>query len=211
MNQQYQQSFTQALLAYDRVGARELVRRGAEEFGPLPFLERVVVPTLERIGREWEEGTLALAQVYMSGKICEELVDGILPAASPQRIVQPPMAIALLSDYHSLGKTVIRSALRASGFELRDLGRVEAAELLAQVVAHETRILLVSVLMLPSALRLKELCTALRAARPGIKIVVGGAPFRLEPQLWREVGADATGKDSAAAIKVVRKIIKELA
>ena len=32
---------------------------------------------------------------------------------------------------------------------------------------------------------------------------VGGAPFRLDTGLWQEVGADATGRNSAEAIALV--------
>jgi len=203
------QNFEQALLAFDRVASSELISQGAKQVGALSCVEQLVVPALEHIGHEWEQGNLALSQVYMSGKICEELVDAILPPASPQRIDQPAMAIALLADYHSLGKMIVRSALRASGFELQDFGRVEAEELFDQVVEQGVRILLISVLMLPSALQVKRVTERLRAAGTGVRVVVGGAPFRLDPQLWREVGADAMGKDSAEAIAVVHRLMRE--
>ena len=45
-------------------------------------MEKLVVPALERIGAGWEQGRVALSQVYMSGRICEELVDTLLIGAS---------------------------------------------------------------------------------------------------------------------------------
>lgn len=202
-------AFVQALLTLNRPTVRRLVEAGKEEVGVLPFIEAVVVPSLEHIGKEWEVGNLALSQVYMSGKICEELVDTILPAGAAARRGQPPMAIAQLCDYHSLGKTIIRSALRASGFELLDFGRVETEELAGLVAAHGIRVMLLSVLMLPSALQVGKACDLLRRANQKVSIVVGGAPFRLAPQLWREVGADAMGRDSAQAIAIVRQLVEE--
>ena len=205
-------SFEQAILAFDRPAAQVLMAKGVAQSGAFPFVEAVVVPALEHIGQQWEKGDLALSQVYMSGKICEELVDAILPPASPQRTSQPSMAIALLCDYHSLGKMIIRSALRASGFELIDFGRVEVDALVDKVDEYGIRILLISVLMLPSALQVKQVCECLRRRHgKSVRIVVGGAPFRLEPMLCQEVGADATGKDSSEAIAVVNAIIKEMA
>jgi hypothetical protein len=33
--------------------------------------------------------------------------------------------------------------------------------------------------------------------------VVGGAPFRFDDQLWREVGADAMGLSASDALKIL--------
>ena len=41
------------------------------------------------------------------------------------------------------------------------------------------------------------------------KIAVGGAPFLFDPDLWREVGADAMGKNASDAISIVRKWMEE--
>jgi len=66
-----------------------------ENSSPLQFVEQVVVPALEQIGDGWESGDVALSQIYMSGRICEKLVDTILPPKDPQRKYQPKMAITI--------------------------------------------------------------------------------------------------------------------
>ena len=116
------QAFENALLSMDRITAREIVRAGVEDKGALDFVAATVVPALESIGRGWESGSCALAQVYMSGTICEELVDEVLPPADPDRIKQPEMAIVVLEDFHVLGERIVYSTLRASGYELIDFG-----------------------------------------------------------------------------------------
>jgi methanogenic corrinoid protein MtbC1 len=80
----------------------------------------------------------------------------------------------------------------------------------ARVVQDRVEILLVSVLMLPSALRVKELRARLTQAGRNIKIAVGGAPFRYDDQLWREVGADAMGRTASDAVKIVRQFVKDM-
>jgi monomethylamine corrinoid protein len=140
----------------------------------------------------------------MSGVICEQIIDTILPPSSPVRKDQPKMAIAVFEDYHLLGKRIIYSVLRASGFELIDLGGgLDAGRLTELVRKEKIKILLLSVLMLPSALRIKELKE--RLSGTGV-IVVGGAPFRLDEELWKEVGADFFGKDYSEAIDIVTKL-----
>jgi len=169
-----------------------------------------VVPALERIGNDWDSGALALSQIYMSGRFCEELVDRVLPPSDPDRKHQPRTAIVVLNDYHMLGKRIVYSIMRASGFELFDYGRMDVAELVERARADRIRVLLVSVLMLPSALRIREVRDAFDAAGVELKIVVGGAPFLFDSQLWQEVGADAMGRSAADAVDIVQAWLEEL-
>ena len=89
-----------------------------------------------------------------------------------------------------------------------DLGGGLNADNLTGIVKNEKiKILLLSVLMLPSALRIKELKE--RLADTDVKIIVGGAPFRFDTNLWKEIGADGFGKDSSEAIEIVTKLTEE--
>ncbi len=195
-----------ALLTLDRSAVEKLISTAIKIGTPIQVASELVTGALQRIGDNWEKGKLALSQVYMSGVICEEAIDKILPKSSPLRKDQPKMAIATFEDYHLLGKRIIYSTLRAAGYELTDLGGGLNTETLVNIVRNEKiKILLLSVLMLPSALRIKKVKEQL--ADTDVKIIVGGAPFRFDNELWKEVGADATGKDPHEAIAIVSKIM----
>lgn len=196
----------QSLLSLDRAGTQKLLTPSDPSLLSIGEVEEMVISALERIGQGWEQGRVSLSQVYMSGRICEEIIDSLLPLSSPARITDPPMAIAVLEDYHMLGLRLVYSVLRASGYEIRNYGRKEVDALVAQVRADRVEVLLVSVLMLRSALRVRELRNRLNSAGSRVKLVVGGAPFRLDPQLWQEVGADATAGTAAGAIATVRQL-----
>lgn len=199
--------FERALLVLDRLAAREILQAQDHGAPATQRVEQIVVPALERIGIAWEQGHVALSQVYMSGRICEGLVDEILPPGAPIRKAQPKMAIAILEDHHLLGKRIVYSMLRASGFELLDYGAgISAEELATRVLKDGVKILLISTLMLPSALHVKRVRERLNGA--GVKIVVGGAPFLFDAQLWKEVGADAMGHSAADAILIVSKLME---
>lgn len=201
--------FEEALLSLDRVRAQDLIHSLSEQSGAMNTVETVVAPVLSRIGEGWERGDVALAQVYMSGRLCEELIDQILPPADPQRIDQPNMAIAVLEDHHTLGKNIVYSLLRASGYELKDYGHgVTVDALVKSVVDDEIEVLLLSVLMLRSALRVKAVVSELQKLNLNTKVVVGGAPFRFDPELWKEVGATAVGNSGNEAIQVVANLMR---
>jgi methanogenic corrinoid protein MtbC1 len=202
--------FRQALEALDRVTAEAVFATALEQLPPIRAVEQVVVPALEQVGTAWHDGNVALSQVYMSGRFCEEIVDRVLPPSDPDRKHQPRSAIVVLSDYHLLGKRIVYSVMRASGFELFDYGRMDVDELVERALADRIRVLLISVLILPSALKVKEACTRLKAANPALKVLVGGAPFQFDPQLWQEVGADATGASAADAVAIVEGWMGEM-
>lgn len=199
--------FLDALLSMDRIAARRVLGDPGQGMAAVETVEHVIVPSLERVGELWERGEVSLAQIYMSGRICEELVDVFLPPSDPLRVDQPSMAIAVLDDYHLLGKRMVYAVVRASGYELKDYGTLDAKTLASRVIEDQIEVLLISVLMLHSALRIKETRAALEAAGRRPLIIVGGAPFRFDRELWREVGADAMACAAADAVATVRGLL----
>lgn len=194
--------FEAALLSLDRLSANKLLAV-PDSATPLQHIERMVIPTLERIGLGWEEGRYALSQVYMSGRICQELVDELLPPSDPCRKHQPKMAICVLEDHHLLGKRIVYATLRASGYELQDYGQIDVESLVKRTSEEGIEVLLISVLMLNSALRVRKVREGLDHLGCNARIIVGGAPFRIDEKLWLEVGADAMGKSASDAIEAV--------
>jgi len=202
---QIKDRFENALLAMNRVESRRILMRNSTHIDPVQLIEAVIVPVMEQIGQGWHQGSVALSQVYMGGRICEELVDSLLPPKSEQRKDRLRMAIAVLEDHHVLGKRVVYSTVRASGYELLDFGHgIHADELASRVLQDGIEVLLISTLMLPSALKVKDLRRKLDAAGAKVHIIVGGAPFIFDPQLSTDVGADAMGCNASDAIHLIR-------
>ena len=202
-------NFVESLLSLDRLAVKLEMDRQVRRVPPIQFVEQVVGTALELIGDRWQAGSLALSQVYMAGRICEELVDEILPPADPVRKNQPRLAVCVLMDHHRLGKNITYSLLRASGYELSDYGRVEVDELVKRVNNDRIEILLISTLMLPSALKIRQVRESL--SEPVPKIIVGGAPFRFDDQLWHEVGADIMCLSASEAIMAIKSVMGDAA
>jgi methanogenic corrinoid protein MtbC1 len=202
------QQFQEALLSIDRANAKRILFEMLERVSLSYAIESLIVDSLENIGSGWESGEYSLSQVYMSGKICEELVEILLPPQSDQQMQAPRMAIGLLIDYHALGKRIVYSNLRAAGFNLLDYGRMDPEALVERILHDDIQLMLLSVLMLPSAWHVKKVREMLDAKSSQVKIVVGGAPFRLDKQLWEQVGADAVGYTASDAISIVQSFIE---
>ena len=172
------------------------------------FAEEVLVPVLDTLGERWQQGDVSLAQVYMSGRMCERLLDENA-AAQPKQLRDHAIAVAVLEDFHVLGKRIVCSVLHAVGYEFKDYGPISLDDLVERVREDRIRILLVSTLMLSSALRVKLLKERLATMDWDVKLVVGGAPFRFDPDLWREVGAEATSVTASGVAAVLSALISE--
>lgn len=204
----FQKPLEQALLAVDRLEVDRVFAEARRQMSPLEAVEGLIGPTLERIGNSWEMGDAALSQVYMAGRICEKVVEGLFRSDGVLREAQPTMAIGVFRDFHALGKKTVLSYLRASGYRITDLGNgLEADAIIRRVKAEGIDVLFLSILMLPSALAVKSVRETLDREAPETRLVVGGAPFLFDDQLWREVGADAMGHSAADALTIVNEMM----
>ena len=204
-----QARFREALLAMDYVTSAALFAQAEQrEGGAAQVAEALLLPVLEGLGEEWEKGLLSLAQIYVAGRICDDLTQSL--GASPELTADAPVAMANLLDHHALGKRIVLAHLRVGGIVVRDYGSgITPEEVVDRAERDHIRVLLLSTLMLASALevgRVKRLCQDRHLA---LAVVAGGAPFRLDPGLGRAVGADAVGYAASDALAHVRHFLGE--
>ncbi|QTA93281.1 cobalamin B12-binding domain-containing protein [Desulfonema magnum] len=203
------EKFEHDLLSVDRLAARATLAELSKHLELTEISDKIITPALEKIGEKWNAGDAALSQVYMSGIICEELLDTLLPKKKSSQSNSSSIAIVTFEDYHILGKRIVLSVMRASGFEVSDYGSgVQTDDLVEMVKNGGIKILLISTLMFPSALHIRNFREKLESLGLNIKIIVGGAPFRFDETLWKKVGADAMGRTAADAVKLTRKMLK---
>ncbi len=201
-------AFLEALLSSDRIAAGEIARRIGTTTDMLPEWESLITLSLERIGGDWERGACSLAQIYMAGIICEEILADAPFAKDRRPHPFPRMAIGVLMDHHSLGKNLVLSVIRSAGYEILDYGAGLTVEALVErTLADRVEVLLVSTLMYPSALRIRLVREQLEQAGSHPFLIVGGAPFRLDRDLWRRVGADADGGNATGIVGVLRETV----
>jgi len=195
-------ALTEALLVMESTRADAVLRGAVDDRGERIPPDVLVCEALERIGQEWERGEASLSQVYLAAKACEGLLRALAPPEPAG--VAGDIALVVFEDRHALGAQLVRSALRCAGIEPSYWGSLSAAATTARALADRPSVLLVSTLMLRAALLVGPMVKELRAAGLTTAVIVGGAPFRFDPSLWREVGADAMGRTAADAIALVK-------
>ena len=196
--------FMNSLLKLERYKAREWIFSQNEDVN---VIESIIVPALSEIGEGWQTGIYSLSQVYMSSVICEEISEKLFSDIQTSRSQKLKIGIVTFDDYHTFGKKIVLLTLRSAGYAVHDLGMIlDEKQLFDEIQKSKIDVLLMSVLMLPPALRIKELKPKLLEVNPNIKLVVGGAPFRFDSKLAEQIGADATGETPQDAIKIIREL-----
>ncbi len=200
-------NFKEALLQIDRIKAAGIFEEVYLSGSDFATLEKLTVGALEEIGNGWESGGISLAQVYMSGIICEELINKYLPKFKSVNKKPERIAIATLQDHHALGKRIVTSVLKTSGYEVIDFGQgIQDDELVDLTISNNIEILLISTLMLPSALKIANVTRMLSEKGSKVKVIVGGAPFRFDSELWKQVGADFDGKNASDIVSIIENL-----
>ncbi len=148
-----------ALKNLDSLQSKQIMKTIENEHtDPYPVIEQILIQSLEQIGLEWEEGTAALSQVYMSGIIVESLITQHFKEARSHHPQDKKIGIVTLADQHTLGKKLVSMMLFAQGYQISDLGQGLTPEQIALAVSEQgIDILLVSSLMLPAALQVKKI------------------------------------------------------
>ncbi|MCD6105353.1 MAG: cobalamin-dependent protein [Thermosipho sp. (in: Bacteria)] len=211
--QEISEKLLEFLLIGNKIKADKIFNGIFQKENPFILLEKTLIEVMDKVGDLWELQEISLAQYYLVGVICEELFKKYTEKTNVLGKIQKRqklnLAIVTLEDYHGLGRKIVLSFLNSAGFEIKDYGLGKTVnEVFERSLRDKIDILLVSTLMLPAALKVKELVKKLKEKKPEIKIVVGGAPFRIDENLWKEVEADEFGETASEAVKIVRRMVE---
>jgi len=219
MNQDIIDKLLERTRSGDRSGAVASIKAWKDEHGTESLLEEVLEPFLMKIGGEWQQGNLSLAQCYVATKIAEDVINSqILSArvASMQNEKQKGPAVIgnAEGDFHWLGRKMVGLFLQADNWEVRDLGNDVPAEVFVDTACEVgARVIGVSAMMYPTARNIVKIRRLLdeRGLSGKIMLAVGGAVFRLHPELTQEVGADGTCGSAMMAPELFKRLWNEAA
>jgi len=199
--------FEGIVLSFNRLQLEDLLKDLKGSNSREEIINELISPALEHIGQLWESGDIALSQVYMVSRLCENIINNLFPITPTEQIKTPIVGMAVLEDSHALGMNIIEYILKAAGYKyyFYDTG-INVETLIEKCISDKIEILLVSTLMYRSALKIEELSSKLKEINPNIKIIVGGAPFIFDNELKERVGADATTKNVFQILDIIEKL-----
>lgn len=160
---------------------------------------------MRQVGERYEVGEYFVSDLMMSSAIFKKVVARLEPLLVGTTAVSRGSVVVgtVKGDIHDIGKDLVVSTLRASGYTVTDLGVNVPPERLVEALEETgATVLALSGLLTISFDPMKETVEAVEAAglRAHVKIMLGGGP--VTEQVRAHAGADALGADPPSAVRL---------
>ena len=182
------------------VHAQELLDQG---FSAPDILNKGMLPAMDVIGSRFADGTVFIPEVLLSARAMNDGLAMLEPYLATSNVKRGGRVLicTVLGDLHDIGKNMVLSMLRGTGFEVIDMGvNIDTETIVQQVRVHRPDILGLSALLTTTMPQMKEVIDALEEAglRDDLKVMVGGAPVN---QMYADqIGADGYAQDAGETV-----------
>ena len=162
------------------------------------------------IGRLWQMNRLSVAQEHYCTAATQLVMSQLYPRIfNNRKNGRVLVATCVSGDMHEIGVRMVSDFFENEGWDTFYLGASTPAASVVQTLRdRRADVLAVSATMSFHLRAVTDLIEAVRASDVGerVKILVGGYPFNLVPDLWRIVGADACASDAQDALAVAARL-----
>ena len=180
------------------------------DINPVQALQYILGTAAEIVGRKFDEGEYFLPHLVMAGDAMMA-ASGVLEPAIPKGEGQAKKVVVIATveaDLHSVGKNIVGMMLRASGFQVHDLGvDVKSNAIIAKAKEVNADIIALSSLLTTTMPYQREVIEDLVALkiRDRFRVLVGGGAVSKE---WADqIRADGYGRDAIEAVKVAKELV----
>lgn len=179
---------------------------------PLDIIQEELIPALNTVGEGFEKGTIFLPQLLMSAdaaKIAFAVINDALAESGQTGEKKEKVILATVKgDIHDIGKNIVKVLMENYGFDVLDLGKDVAPEIIVKKAQEENvRLIGLSALMTTTVVSMEETIRLLRESVPGCKVMVGGAV--LNQDYADMIGADFYGKDAMQSVHYAQSLFQK--
>jgi methanogenic corrinoid protein MtbC1 len=162
------------------------------------------------VGRLFAEDEYFISQLIFSAEILKGVMRRIEPLLLEGEEAERGGRVVIgtvKGDIHDIGKNIVATLLRGSGFDVVDLGVDVPAEKFVEAVSDGgAKALCLSALLNVTYPEMKNVVETMARSefRDQVKIVIGGAP--INEQVREFSGADFYAPDAVAGVEICKKI-----
>lgn len=175
-------------------------------------LIEVLEPAQKEIGRLWQVGEITVAQEHYCTAITQLVMTDLYPflftgADSGRRLV----AVQAPGSLHEVGLRMVADLLEHEGWDTTYLGAVSGpGPVIDSLVDRRADVLAISASMPAHVRAVAALIAAVRndPRTAHVKVVVGGRPFLVAPDLAAEVGADGWAPDARETVALCSRLME---
>jgi trimethylamine corrinoid protein len=219
MENNFVKEYNEAVFDTNKSKVNAVIGRAlAKGLSPEDVVFNIIVPSLDSMMyRLVEKGEVNLAQHFFASQVASELTEELMGKFTSAPEIMATIVIGTSpGDFHGLGKRIVSGCLKAHMMDVIDLGlNVSPEKFVEQAVSHKANVIAISSMMYHTATG-ENGCLKVRAIlkerqlESKIKIIVGGAPYRFDPELYKTVQADSWGENGNMAGTVVSDLMKKI-
>jgi methanogenic corrinoid protein MtbC1 len=201
-----------ALLAGERQIASRLVLDAVQGGTSVQDIYLQVFQSCQHeIGRLWQMNRISVAQEHYCSAATQLIMSQLYSYLSAgARTGRTLVATCIAGDLHEIGVRMVSDLLELDGWDTFYLGaNTPVPSIVGAVREQQADVLAISATITPHLRLVEELITQVRAAPDcgEVKILVGGYPFNVVPEMWGELGADGCAHDAATAVDLANRLV----
>jgi 5-methyltetrahydrofolate--homocysteine methyltransferase len=179
---------------------------------PLDLIQQVIVPTLTKVGQDFQDFVIFLPELMSAGEAAEKataILEAYIVASGKQSASLGTVVIGTVeNDVHDIGKNILSTLMRSHGFKVVDLGReVTPSAFLDAAQKEQADIIAMSSLMTTTRPYTRSTINLFKelGLRDRYIFVVGGGCVT---QDWAdEIGANGYAPDAASGVEMCKKLL----
>lgn len=192
-----------------KAGTVAAVEELLESHDEMELVNDFLIPALDNVGKGFEKGTIFLPQMLQAATAAQAGFDVIktrLAESDKESVSLGEVVIATVKgDIHDIGKNIVKVIMENYGYRMIDLGRdVPAEKIVETVVERDIKLVGLSALMTTTLKSMEDTITAIRAAAPDCRVMVGGAV--LTADYAERIGADFYCKDAMKSVEAAQEV-----
>jgi len=206
------EAFLEALLNADHHTCLKMIASLSSRNDVENFFIKVIQPAMIEIGRLWQTGDISVAQEHLASSIVTRVMSSIYTLEIERAETRNRKALITSSpnEYHEIGAWMISDLLELNGWNIHYLGaNTPRQDVVRDALTFQPDLLVVSVTMSFNLDKTRLLVDTFRqdSRLKNTRVMVGGQVFQSMPNLWQQIGADASADDAARAVQKANMLV----
>ena len=164
------------------------------------------------VGRLWLTGEVSVAQEHFCTAATQLVMSQLYPFISrTERKGKRVFLACVQGELHDMGIRILRDFFLMDGWDTVFLGcNTPRQSIVTMIEKTRPDIVAISVTMTHNLQELNEVIGLIRSTEEtkNVRIMVGGNPFMVDPDLWKTVGADGQATDAESALATASELIR---
>ncbi len=201
--------FTNFVLNGDGVDLKKEIDFLLKKNSPLHISQKILGDMMEEVGNLYSEGKIYLPHLMLASETAQPIFDYLNSISTEKPVYKGKILLATVEgDIHDIGKKIIGTVLKSSGFEIFDIGTdIDADAIIEKIKELSPDIVGLSAMMTTTIGKIEEVKKLIKTNKIETILIAGGAS--MNKQLAQEFGCDGYAEKASGVVKLCEKLLSE--